>query len=226
MVVPAVVFDMDGVLLNSEEVWHRARRDFVGAQGGTWDVEDQRACMGANSRQWSTYIRFHFAVPRSPQDICRGVVDMLRLQYERHLPVIPGAVAAVRELAGRYSLAVASSSPLELIEFLVGRMGLRDAFGVLVSSDDVQRGKPHPDVYLLACERLGVVPSHAAAVEDSSNGILAAAAAGLRVVAVPNHVFPPSAESLSKAAVVLDHISLLAPALVDSLLQEERSAGE
>lgn len=215
MVIRAVVFDMDGVLVDSEAVWHAVRRDYVASFGGSWTEANQRDCMGANSAQWSSYIRMTFAAPFDEQRIFHDVVSMLRRRYTEVLPVIPGAQQAVRAFADAgFQLAVASSSPQTLIEFLVARLGLAEVFSVLVSSDAVKRGKPEPDVYLHACDQLGVDPSQAVAVEDSGNGILAAASAGLYVVAVPSRDFPPSPTSLARADLVLDSMYDLDPGIL------------
>ena len=200
---------MDGVLLDTEDVWHEVRRDYVGLHGGRWVEADQLAVMGANSAQWSGYMRKHFGLAAGEDMIYRSVVDMLEDRYSVRPPLMPGAREAVQGLARVYPLGLASSSPLELIRFALEAAGLDGYFRCLVSSDDVALGKPAPDVYLLACRRLGVEPESAAAVEDSSNGILAAAAAGMAVVAIPNPSFPPSVEAVSAACLVLSSVAEL-----------------
>ncbi len=199
-----LVFDMDGVILDSEGTWHEVRRDFVAGYGGRWVEEDQRAVMGANSRQWAEHIRGRFDVPLSNEQVIDGVVRMLQERYRQKLPLLPGAAAAVRELSELYPLAVASSSPKSVIQAALEAAGLADRFTVYVSSDEVEQGKPSPDVYLLACERLGVSPAASAAIEDSANGIRAAVGAGLIVVAVPNPHFPPDEDSLGLAARIVE----------------------
>lgn len=220
MSVDTVVFDMDGVILDTEEVWHAVRRDYAVAHGGRWSEEDQRAVMGANSKQWSTYMREKCGVTQTEGDIYTGVVRALRASYARNLPLCPGAVDVVGKLAPHYRMGVASSSPLELIEYALDLAGLRECFAALVSSDDVAHGKPEPDVYLEACSRLGSSPDRAVAIEDSTNGILSAARAGLAVVAVPNGLFPPEVRALDRADLVLTSISELAPQTVARVRQE------
>jgi beta-phosphoglucomutase-like phosphatase (HAD superfamily) len=127
---------------------------------------------------------------------------------------VPGAADAVRRLAARWPLGLASSSNAELIELALELARVRDLFRVAVSSEEVGRGKPAPDVYLEAARRLGVAPAHAAAVEDSHNGILSARAAGMRVIAVPNPTFPPRPEALAAADVVVGSLAELTPAVV------------
>lgn len=212
-----IVFDMDGVIIDSEETWHEVRRDFVAGYGGRWVEDDQRAVMGANSRQWAEHIRTRFAVPLSTGEVIDEVVRLLGERYRQKLPLLPGAQEAVRALSERYPLAVASSSPKSVIEAVLEAAGLADRFTAYVSSDEVERGKPSPDVYLLACERLRVDPAASVAIEDSANGIRAAKSAGLVVVAVPNPHFPPDDEALSLAARVVETPEGLTPELFSEL---------
>lgn len=214
----AVVFDMDGVLVASEEVWHEVRRGYIAAHGGRWTERDQRAVMGDSSRQWATYIRETFGVCKDVDDIIAEVSELLRRSYERELPLLPGAVACVRRLrAAGLLLGVASSSPAPVIDYVLGRAGLASSLDVSLSSDEVGRGKPDPAVYLEACRRLGASPREAAAVEDSSNGLRAAVAAGLLVVGVPNVAFPPAADALDGVAAVVAGLDELDPAFLQRL---------
>ena len=202
--IAAVVFDMDGVLVDSEERWDRARRDLVAETGGTWKDEATHAMMGMSSLEWSAYVRDELEVPLGAPEIDRRVVEHLLAGYEEGLPLIPGAVDAVRRVAalGR-PLGLASSSNREVIDLVLERAGLARLFSATVSSEEVARGKPSPDVYLEALRRLEVPGSAATAVEDSSNGLRAAAAAGMRVVAIPHPAFPPAPDALTLAHVVL-----------------------
>lgn len=218
MAVAGVVFDMDGVLLDSEPLWHEVRGGFVAEHGGAWTEDDQRAVMGDNSRQWAAYIRQRFAVPLAEDAIIAEVARRLQAVYAAGAPpVLPGAPEAVAALASRWPLAVASSSPPEVISAALRAADLDGCFGVRVSSDDVAVGKPAPDVYLEACRRLGVAPAAAVAIEDSANGLRAAAAAGLVVVAVPSPAFAPGAEALACADVVLERLAELTLDLVEGL---------
>ena len=202
--IAAVVFDMDGVLVDSEERWDRARRDLVAETGRTWRDDATHAMMGMSSPEWSAYVRDELGVPLPAPEINSRVVAHLLAGYEAGLPLIPGAVEAVRRVAalGR-PLGLASSSNREVIDLVLERAGLAALFSATVSSEEVARGKPSPDVYLEALRRLGVAPEAATAVEDSSNGMRAAAAAGMRVVAIPHPAFPPAPDALALAHVVL-----------------------
>jgi len=227
MSIDTVIFDLDGVILDTEQVWHTVRRDFALAHGGHWDERDQPAVMGANSMQWAAYMREQSGVRLSDQEIYDAVIGALREWYARDLPLVPGAREAIVGLASEYRLGVASSSPRELIEDALKLAGVRAYFEAVVSSDEVSRGKPAPDVYLEACARLGAPPQRSAAVEDSSNGMQAAAAAGLAVIAVPNLDFPPSTDAMRAADLVLGSIAELTAEVVASLRPgEERRGGD
>lgn len=201
--IDAVVFDLDGVLLDSEEIWDRAREELAHERGGRWHDGAQRDMMGMSSTEWSRYMHETIGLPEPPEEISREVVRRLTELYREELPVIPGAKEAVERLAARWPLGLASSSNRELIDLVLELLGVAHLFLATVSSEEVARGKPEPDVYLEAARRLGIEPSRAAAVEDSQNGILAARAAGMRVVAIPNPRFPPGEDALAAADVVL-----------------------
>ena len=203
MSVGAVVFDLDGVLLDSEQVWNAAKRDVVDDQGGTWADSAARDMMGMSSPEWSRYMRDALNVPLEPGDIDRAVVASMLARYRAELPVLPGARDAVERLAGRWPLGLASSSNREVIDAALDALGVAARFAVTVSSEEVGRGKPAPDVYLEVARRLGVDPAAAVAIEDSGNGIRSARAAGMRVIAIPNPHYPPEDDALALADVTL-----------------------
>ena len=209
----AVVFDMDGVLVDTEHLWDEVREELTTEWGGRYTPEAQEAMMGMSSLEWSTYLHEVVGLREKPQTINDEVVRRMLARYEVELPVVPGAIDAVRRLdeAG-YRLAVASSSNRELIDAVLRRLELAALFEVTVSSEEVERGKPAPDVYLEAVRRLDLAASRCAAIEDSASGIRAARAAGMRVIAYPNRHYPPSAEALALADVVLATLSALDPA--------------
>ena len=216
-VIKAVVFDMDGVLIDSEPVWERVRRKFVADNGGRWPQDAQDRMMGMSTAEWSAYLSEDFGLRLPAPRVADLVIAAMAAEYQVHLPLLPGAVDAVRELSARYPLAVASSAPRSLIEAVLDASGLRPAFAAAVSSEEVARGKPAPDVYLEATARLGVPASACAAVEDSSNGLRSAAAAGLAVIAVPRPEYPPAAEALDHARLVLDSLTELTPNTIAAL---------
>ena len=214
----AVVFDLDGVLIESEGIWDSARRRLVSETGGTWRDEATRAMLGISAPEWSRYVHEQLGVPLPPEVIDRRVVERGLEGYRSSLPLLPGALAAVRALASVWPLGLASSSNRVVIDEVLRLAGLTEDFAVTVSGEEVARGKPAPDVYEAAIEELGVAPRRAVAIEDSSNGLRAAAGAGLRVIAVPNREFPPDAGALALADLVLGSLEQLTPARVRSLL--------
>ncbi len=213
--IEAVVFDLDGVLLDSEQLWDAAREQLAKEQGGRWHDRAQRDMMGMSSREWSRYMHETIGLPEPPDEINREVVERLATGYRERLPAIEGAREAVERLAARWPLGLASSSNRELIDLALELLGVSDLFKATVSSEEVARGKPAPDVYLAAARRLGVDPARAAAIEDSQNGILAAKAAGMRVIAIPNRHFPPGEEALREADVVLGSLAELTAEAVE-----------
>jgi HAD superfamily hydrolase (TIGR01509 family) len=214
-VIEAVVFDMDGVLIDSEQLWDDVRREFTLASGGRWGPSVQQDMMGMSSPEWSRYVRDELGVPMEPEAINAEVVRLMGERYRTHLPLLPGAVEAVERMAAHWPLGLASSSNRPIIDLVLDAAGLTSRFQVTVSSEEVARGKPAPDVYLEAVRLLGREPRRCAAIEDSSNGLRAASAAGLRVVAVPNPAFPPAPDALAAADVVLPSLADLTVAAVE-----------
>jgi HAD superfamily hydrolase (TIGR01509 family) len=209
----AVLFDQDGVLVDSEGAWDEARRAVVAENGGRWKDEATRAMMGMSAPEWSRYLRDELGVALEPEEISDRVVARLLAGYSNELPLLPGAVEAVRRIAARWPVGLASSANREVIDAVLAGSGLADVFGATVSGEEVARGKPAPDIYVEAARRLGVDPARSAAVEDSTNGLRAAAAAGALVVALPNREFPPDPDALALAAVVLESLDELTPGL-------------
>jgi len=201
--IEAVVFDLDGVLLDTEQVWDEVRGKYVCERGGRYDARLQRAMMGMSSPEWSRLLVEEAGVPGPPERVSAEVVERMRARYGERLPLVPGAREAVERLAARWPLGLASSSNRPLIDTALELSGLASFFHATVSSEEVARGKPAPDVYLEAARRLGVPPERCAAVEDSHSGIRSAKTAGMQVVAIPNLHYPPDQEALAEADVVL-----------------------
>jgi HAD superfamily hydrolase (TIGR01509 family) len=215
-VIEAVIFDLDGVLIDSEQAWDDVRREFVMERGGRWHDDAQRDMMGMSSPEWSRYVAERLAVDLPPAPISTEVVARLTARYRERLPVLPGAPQALERLARRWPLGLASSSNRELIDLVLDVGGWRSCFRVTVSSEEVARGKPAPDVYLEAAHRLGVPARDCAAIEDSRNGIRSAVAAGMRVIAIPNAAFPPGEEAIAAAALALPSLAELTVDVVEA----------
>ena len=214
--IDAVVFDLDGVILDSEQVWDEVREELTRQRGGRWHDRAQADMMGMSSVEWSRYMHDVLGVPDSPEEINAEVVRRMLERYETRLPLIDGAAEAVRRLAIHWPLGLASSSNRPIIDLVLDLTSLTDCFAATVSSEEVERGKPAPDVYLEAARRLDVEPAACAAIEDSTNGIRAGKAAGMLVAVVPRPDFPPAHDALELADVVLDSLVEL-PAALDRL---------
>src|SRR3954469_25079658 len=215
----AVVFDLDGVLVDSEERWTAAREALTRESGGTWSDSATRDMMGMSAPEWSSYLRCELGVPMSDQDINDDVVARMEASLRDDLPLLPGAVEAVRTLGARWPLGVASSANRRIVELVVEVAGLEECFRAIVSSEEVPRGKPSPDVYLEAARRLGVEARGCVAIEDSTNGLWSAHRAGMAVIAVPNRAFSPDPEAVELAEAVVETVGEITPELV------ERAAG-
>jgi HAD superfamily hydrolase (TIGR01509 family) len=202
-----IMFDLDGVLVDSEQAWDQARRDVVDAHGGTWKDSATRDMLGMSSREWPVYVVEQLGAQLTPEEVNAAVVEAMLAGYREHLPLLPGAREAVERLAKTHRLGLASSSNRPVIDVVLETMGVTHLFAVTVSSEEVARGKPAPDVYLEAMRRLQITGG--AAIEDSENGIKSAHAAGLRVVAIPNPHFPPAADALALADQILPDLDAL-----------------
>jgi HAD superfamily hydrolase (TIGR01509 family) len=218
-VISAVMFDLDGVLVDSEPIWERIRRDFAESRGGTWTGDVQRRMMGARTADWSGALSELVGGAVSPESAAEQVIAELAAEYRRKPPIIPGAADAVRGLAREFRLGLVSGSPEVLIVLVLNLLGVRDFFDVAMSADDVARGKPHPDPYLELARRLGVSPADCAVVEDSGNGIRSGHAAGAGVIAIPRGAHQPDAETLRLASAVLADVRDLKPQVVRDLEQ-------
>jgi HAD superfamily hydrolase (TIGR01509 family) len=214
--IGAVIFDLDGVLVDTEHVWDDARKELARERGRPWPEDASRAMMGMSSLEWSRYMHEVVGLPEPPEEISAEVVRRLQDIYRRELPLFDGAASAVERVAKRWPLGLASSSNRELIDLVLELSGLAEYFKATVSSEEVPRGKPAPDVYLEAARRLGVQPERCAAVEDSENGIRSAKAAEMRVLAIPNALYPPAEDALALADDVLGSLEELTPERIDA----------
>jgi HAD superfamily hydrolase (TIGR01509 family) len=215
--VEAVIFDLDGLLVDSEAVWDDVRMRFVEEEGGTWHEGAQRDMMGMSSVEWSRYVRERLGVEMDPEEISRAVADRVADTYRENLPLLPGAVEAVRSMTAEWPLGLASSSNRHVIDLVLDLAKIAEAFQVTVSSEEVGAGKPAPDVYLETAKRLRKEASDCVAIEDSTNGIRSAHAAGMAVIAVPNQDFPPESDALGLADVRVKSLIEVTPETVRRL---------
>jgi len=182
----AVVFDMDGLLLDTEILWHRAEVELFRRHGGEFSWDDKMAVIGTSFAFTARYFAQRLRRPAAEGEaLVREMIEIMHGELQRDVAGRPGAVELVAGLRGRTRLGLASNSPRMLVDTALATAGLADAFDAIVTADDVEHAKPAPDLYLLACERLGVPPSEALALEDSPSGVAAAKAAGLTCFAVP-----------------------------------------
>lgn len=214
--VRAVVFDMDGVLIESEPVWELVRADIARELGHSWLNEDQYAVMGVSTARWTEYM-FQRLQPHamSAQALQQRVIERMEAQYREFLPLRRGAVEAVRRLAARYPLALATGSPMRLARYVLQAAGIEDCFGPVLTSDDLPRGKPAPDIYLAAADQLGVPPSACVGIEDSGNGLRALLAAGMPAVAAPMRRYPLALLLLAQCHAKLVELDELTPELIE-----------
>lgn len=213
----AVVFDLDGILVETEALWDEVRRGLAAAAGLPWPENATVAMMGMSTPEWSTYLAEHVGMPGTAVEIAERVVDGMAARYAEHLPVLPGAGAAVRRMAAHHLVGVASSSPRRLIDLVISELGLAEVFTATVSTEEVAAGKPAPDGYLRACELLAVDPRDAVGVEDSSNGIRSLRAAGLAIVHVPPSFHAPGADVRAMAQAVIGSLDELTDGLLAQL---------
>ncbi len=209
--VAAVVFDLDGVLVDSEPVWDAAKHEVTERAGGRWRDTAGTEMLGMSGPEWAEFMRVELDIPLPPAEIWQRVVDGVLRRLEDHVPLIPGARQAVETVAARWPVAVASSADRPVIEKVLAAAGIASLFAATVSSAEAGRGKPAPDVYLMAARRLGVPAPEAVAIEDAGNGMRSAVAAGMALVAIPNASTPVDPDALALADLVLDSIAQLGP---------------
>jgi HAD superfamily hydrolase (TIGR01509 family) len=216
-VIEAIVFDLDGVLIDSEPVWGQVREEVVVAHGGRWSPDAQPQMMGMSTAEWSAYMVEDLGVRLSPAEVARVVIDAMARRYREHLPLLPGALDSVRLMGSRFVLGLASSAPRSLISTVLDSSGLRSSFAAVRSTEEEAHGKPAPDVYVTVARLLSVPAVSCAAVEDSSNGLRSAAAAGCAVIAVPRAEYPPAPDALALARLELPSLTELTVAAVTAL---------
>jgi HAD superfamily hydrolase (TIGR01509 family) len=214
MRVQAVVFDLDGVLIDSEPVWEEVRRGYVADQGGRWLPDTQERLMGMSTEEWAAYLATDLLEGPTSEEVAFEVIDRMRRRYAQEVPALPGAREAVRRLADHFPLGLNSSSPRALIDLVLGELGVAALFRTTVSTEEVDQGKPAPDGYLAVAGQMEVRPAQCVAIEDSSNGLRSAHAAGMRVIAVPRASHPPDADALALAAYTADDLDSVNPEVI------------
>jgi HAD superfamily hydrolase (TIGR01509 family) len=215
--IEAVIFDMDGLLVDSEPVWDKARRAMAAEAGKEWNREDQKAVMGVSTQTWVDYMIRRLELTLSPAEVETWIVERMAKMYRAGVPYLPGAVEAVHLAVNHFPTALASGSHRALIDIVTADVPLREQFRVILSADEIGSSKPAPDVYLTAAQRLGIKPENCVCLEDSGNGILAGARAGMKVIAVPDPRFPPAPEKLNQAHRVLSALTEFSLVMLDQL---------
>jgi HAD superfamily hydrolase (TIGR01509 family) len=215
--IEAVVFDMDGVLTDTETIWDEVRRGLADENGLPWPDGATEAMLGMSTGEWSAYLVDTVGLPGDAETAARRTIESQAARYRDHLPLMPGAVEAVRRLSARWPLGLASSSPRILIDVVLREVGIAELFAATVSTEEVAAGKPSPDGYLRVCDLLGVAPVRVVAIEDSSNGVRSAAAAGMRVIVVPHEAFGVAEDARALAAVEVSSLDDVSLGLVESL---------
>lgn len=215
MSVQAIVFDLDGVLIDSEPVWEEVRRAYVADRGGRWLPDTQERLMGMSTEEWAAYIATDLVDGVTPEDVAYAVIDQMEQRYADRLPLLPGAEAAVRRMAEYRPLGLASSSPRALIDMVLGKLGVEGLFRTTVSTEEVENGKPAPDGYLAVAAQMDVAPGGCVAIEDSSNGLRSAHAAGMTVIGIPRPAHPAAPDALALAAHIADDLDEVTPDLVE-----------
>jgi beta-phosphoglucomutase-like phosphatase (HAD superfamily) len=208
----AIIFDMDGLLVDSEPCWDAARKTWAAERGVDWGPEDHRACMGVSTAVWADYMIRRLELDLTREQVIDRVVAGMRDIYSRGIPYKPGAVGAVARAAACCPVGLASGSEKSLIQMMLADRPMAGKFMAWVCTDDMARGKPAPDVYLECARQLGVDPRACVCLEDSGAGIQSGKAAGMKVIAVPDPRFPPKPEILAMADVVLNSLEQFDPA--------------
>lgn len=216
-----VVFDLDGTLIESEQIWRDVRHEFVIDHGGQWPEDAQTRMIGMRTQEWSRYIHDELGVPLAPSAIAQHVVAGVIERLSKSVPVLPGAGSALERVGDAFRLGLATSAAVAVAQMVLAKTGWEKFFAVVVSADEVLHGKPAPDVYLRTLNLLEADAARTAAIEDSANGIRSAHAAGIAVVAIPNRAFPPDRSSLSLAARVLSNLHDLSSDTIRDLLQRQ-----
>lgn len=206
MTVEAIIFDMDGLLVDSEPIWDQARVNIALRVGKTWNHQDHVNLMGVSTDYWVQYMIDRLGLTTTKEEVQKEVVQQMITIYKKEIPFHPFAVNAVRWAAKRYPTALASGSPPQLIKIVTQSPRLKGCFNVVLSSDEVRVGKPDPAIYLETARRLGVAPENCLCIEDSAFGVLSGRRANMFVINIPDPKFPLSPEQVKHADLVLESL--------------------
>lgn len=215
--IEAVIFDLDGVLIDSEEWWDQIRHGLAIENDIEWPSDATRLMQGMSTQEWSAYLADTVGIPGNAAAVASTVISKMAQRYAAELPLIPGAVDAVKNIAAHWPVAIASSSPRQLIDVVLAESGLSDVVRTSMSTEECAAGKPSPIVYQSVVQRLGSTPARTVGVEDSSNGLRSASAARLIVVAVPNPTYPPASDAQALPDAVVNNLTELTPEFVANL---------
>ncbi len=219
MPIEAVIFDMDGVLVDSEVYWNKSRVEFARDRGKIWTDDYQRLAMGRSTVGWATVMREKLQLDESIDDIIAEMKGRVIAHYERRMPTRPGAIESVHRMKQHFRVGLASGSPTEIIKAVLRITGLDQVFEVMIYGDDIPRGKPAPDIYLEAMAQLGVSPDVTVGIEDSANGLRSLKAAGMAAVAAPSPDFPLPPEILELADARIDTLEAFDLSLIRRIEQ-------
>lgn len=204
--IEAIIFDMDGLLIDSEPCWDEARRIMANEVGVDWNKDDHKAVMGVSTHEWVSYMKKRLSLEIEDKELEERIISNMRQIYSERIPFLPGALETVTLASSNYPTGLASGSPQGLIDTVTSDPGLQGKFQVILSGDNFEKGKPAPDIYLAAAKHLQVEPEKCVCLEDSGNGILAGKNAGMKVIAVPDPRFMPSQEKLGQADLILSSL--------------------
>lgn len=206
--IKAVIFDMDGLLIDSEPVWFRAKEDLLKEINYKWTWEDQKNSMGVSTETWVNYV-YNFADQKfTKEEVLHGITDRMKTYYKNgEIDLMPGANEALQFAKNNFKVGLASGSYKDLLYGAVKSNNWESIFEEILSSDDIERGKPQPDIYLEVMKRLGVLPEECIVLEDSRDGIKAGVAAGAKVITVPSKDVPVPPEVLDSAYAVIDSLN-------------------
>ena len=214
MPIEAIIYDMDGVLVDSEVYWDKSRVEFASDRGKVWSDDFQRLAMGRSTVGWATVMQEQLGLDETIDDIIAEMKARVIAHYEERMPTRPGALESVALMQRHFRVGLASGSPTEIIKAVLSITGLDQIFEVMIYGDEVARGKPAPDIYLEALKVLGVSPANSLGIEDSANGLRSLKAAGMFAVAAPSPGYPLPDDVLALADAHITTLEAFSPDLV------------